>query len=281
MAKQTVIYRANPVLTRLTLHRAALSGLKSKSKRGSRRRWQQLKAKRQVSKRQNKLARLQQKLIKGILNVIIAVSVLVLAVWQGPKLYYSLFPAKMEQAQAEELVGDFELHVDEAQLTAKKDANQGIENFRPPYNENLPEGDWLVIPRLGVRSTLQQTDNYDEALATGLWWAPGFGSPGSKDAPLIVAGHRFGFKWWWENDYWQYHSFYLLPRLEPGDTVEVISGKRKYLYEIYAGEEGTEITDYQADLILYTCKHLDSPVRIFRYARLLASDSKTLLNNLE
>ena len=54
-----------------------------------------------------------------------------------------------------------------------------------------------------------------------------------------------------------------------GDTVEIIWKQRKYVYEIYKEEEGEEISDYTADLILYTCESLKSPIRIFRYARLL------------
>lgn len=139
----------------------------------------------------------------------------------------------------------------------------------PPINPNLPVGDWLIIPKIGVRSQLQATSNYEDALATGLWRAPDFGKPGSLELPMIVAGHRYGWKWWWKDEYWKYNSFNLLPELQVGDRVEVISEQRKWTYEIYAGAEGTEITDYDADLILYTCKYLQSPLRFFRYARLV------------
>lgn len=139
----------------------------------------------------------------------------------------------------------------------------------PAINPNLPVGDWLVIPKIGVRSQLQATANYEDALDTGLWRAPDFGKPGSLEMPMIVAGHRYGWKWWWQDEYWKYNSFNLLPELQVGDRVEVISEQRKWIYEIYAGEEGNEITDYKADLILYTCKYLQSPLRYFRYARLV------------
>ena len=139
----------------------------------------------------------------------------------------------------------------------------------PAINPNLPVGDWLIIPKIGVRSQLQATANYEDALDTGLWRAPEFGKPGSLELPMIVAGHRYGWKWWWQDEYWRYNSFNLLPELQVGDRVEVISEQRKWTYEIYAGEEGTEITDYDGDLILYTCKYLQSPLRHFRYARLV------------
>lgn len=143
----------------------------------------------------------------------------------------------------------------------------------PPVNPNLPVGDWLIIPKIGVRSQLQATTYYEDALDTGLWRAPEFGKPGSLELPMIVAGHRYGWKWWWQDEYWKYNSFNLLPELQVGDRVEVISEQRKWVYEIYAGEEGTEITDYGADLILYTCKYLQSPLRYFRYAKLVDDSS--------
>ncbi len=147
--------------------------------------------------------------------------------------------------------------------------------YQPPYDSTLPDGNWLSIPLIGLRSELQKTEDYDTALAQGIWQVPDFGDAGSTDLPMIVAGHRFGWDWWWKTDYWKYHSFYKLPELQPGDTVEVIADHRKWIYEIYAAEEGTEITDYSADLILYTCKYLNSPTRFFRYAKLVDPTKNT------
>lgn len=216
-----------------------------------------------------------------VLNAVIILSLVGGTVVYGPRVFFGLFPQAAQTVQAEELSGDFALTVSEQEVVERKKNTPTERRYQPPYNENLPEGDWLVIPRIGVRSTLQQTEYYEDALNTGVWLAPDFGKPGDRNMPMIVAGHRFGFKWWWEGDYWKYHSFYLLPDLEKGDTVEVISGQRKYVYEIYDGEEGTEITDYQADLIIYTCKHLDSPIRIFRYARLLLLEGASPLEELQ
>ena len=95
------------------------------------------------------------------------------------------------------------------------------------------------------------------------------------DLPIILAAHRFGWDWWWQTDYWKYNSFYYLPEVEQGDMIEIIADQRKWVYEVYAGEEGEEITDYDADLILYTCKFLNSPLRHFRYARLISLDQNT------
>lgn len=224
-----------------------------------------------------------REVLKNFLNLLIILSFGGLLFWQGPKLLHAIFPQQPgnQIVQAEELKGNFELELnllDEAATKRKVLPSQ--RSYKPAYNPDLPEGDWLVIPRIGVRSELNQNENYEEALQVGLWWVPDFGKAGDRSKPMIVAGHRYGFDWWWKDDYWKYHSFYSLPDLEPGDRVEVISGQRKWIYEIYAGEEGEQITDYQADLILYTCKHLDSPIRIFRYAKIVEVKENSALGIL-
>lgn len=293
MPKEVTIFQANsnnPVLARFAIIKDGWLGLLEPRPRRRRRRTKKTgllgKLSQLLEKKLRQLRRkvsaffrrLFKRVAKIFLNGLIAGSVVAMLIWFGPKLFYTVFPPQAEPVQAEELSGDFQLNVDQEAINKKK--STPLELSKPPYNANLPEGDWLIIPRIGVRSLLQPTENYEDALTTGLWLAPDFGKPGDKQMPMIVAGHRFGFKWWWQDDYWKYHSFYLLPDLEPGDTVEVISDHRKYEYEIYAGEEGTEITDYQADLIIYTCKFLDSPVRIFRYAKLLPPVGETPLGGL-
>jgi sortase (surface protein transpeptidase) len=226
---------------------------------------------------------LSKKFVNGFLNLLIVLSFSGFAFWQGPKLVYTLFPqlGAEKLVQANEVSGDFTLNLNLLDEEAtKRKVLPSKRSYMPPYNANLPEGDWLVIPRIGVRSQLQQTENFEEALETGLWWVPDFGKPGDRSKPMIIAGHRYGFDWWWKDDYWKYHSFYNLPDLEPGDRIEIISNQRKWVYEIYGGEEGKEITDYQSDLILYTCKHIDSPVRIFRYAKLVEVEGETSLGVL-
>ena len=280
MSKEVTLFQSRPVLTRFTGIRAGWLGFVPPRKRRAykRRKMLHMSLGKKIKRAQKRVDTFVQKMTKTALNSAIVLAMMALIIWQGPKLFYSLF-SPSNQAEAEELSGDFQLQIDQEKLEAEK-AQRILELSKPPYNENLPEGDWLIIPRIGVRSLLQLTEHYEDALTTGVWLAPDFGRPGDNDLPMIVAGHRFGFKWWWQDDYWKYHSFYLLPDLEPGDTVEVISEKRKYLYEIYAGKEGTEITDYSADLILYTCKYLDSPIRIFRYARLLPPEGNTPLGVL-
>ena len=57
-----------------------------------------------------------------------------------------------------------------------------------------------------VHTQLRATADPNVALAEGVWHVPDFGMPGDRDLPMIVAAHRYGWKWWWKDDYWKYHS---------------------------------------------------------------------------
>ncbi len=137
----------------------------------------------------------------------------------------------------------------------------------PAFDASLPEGTWIIIPSIGVNTQLQDTIDPNEALDQGAWLVPDFGRPNDSSLPIIAAAHRFGWDWWWQSDFGRKNSFYSLPELKSGDSVEIVFNQRKYVYRVYSDViEGTEITDYAADLILYTCKFLNSPERFFVYA---------------
>jgi sortase (surface protein transpeptidase) len=86
--------------------------------------------------------------------------------------------------------------------------------------------------------------------------------------PIILAAHRYGYLAWTDL-FRRQNSFYNLPKIKVGDTVEIDWGQRKYTYGVYTTEEGTQITDYSADLILYTCESLTGDERFFVYAHLI------------
>jgi sortase (surface protein transpeptidase) len=202
---------------------------------------------------------------------VLLVSLISISIFILPKVYFSIIsPQTVAQTTIEEgspIGGSFEEGV--KNRTATESATL------PPIDENLPKGTWIIIPRIGVRTEIQENNDSTKALEKGVWRVPGYGQPGQSGLPIILASHRYGYTWWWQNNYWKYNSFHLLPETQPGDMIEIISGQRKYTYEVYAGAEGQEITDYNADLILYTCKFLDSPVRFFRYARLVDWNKNT------
>jgi sortase (surface protein transpeptidase) len=142
--------------------------------------------------------------------------------------------------------------------------------YLPAYDATLPAINHLIIPAIKVNTNLEEAtaDNYEAALKKGIWRVSDFGSPATQTLPTILAGHRYGYLAW-SDLYRRLNSFANLPKLKVGDTVEIDYQKRKYLYEIYAKTEGESITDYGADLILYTCKSITGPTRIFAYARLI------------
>jgi sortase (surface protein transpeptidase) len=142
--------------------------------------------------------------------------------------------------------------------------------YQPRTDLNLPLENMLIIPAIGVKTNLNEAgyDNLEGALKKGVWRVPDYGTPYSRDYPTILAAHRYGYLKW-SVAYRLKNSFYNLPKLGEGDVVEVVWRQRKYIYEVYATSEGEEISDYSADLILYTCEALNSPIRVFKYARLL------------
>jgi len=145
-----------------------------------------------------------------------------------------------------------------------------VEAYQPPFDPTLPKEAHVTISAIGVDSQIFEGsyDNYEEILKKGIWRVADFGTPFTRDTPTILAAHRFGYLAW-TNIFRRKNSFFNLPKLKEGDTVEIVWRQRKYVYEIYKTSKGEQIEDYSADLILYTCEDMGSEVRIFKYARLL------------
>lgn len=142
--------------------------------------------------------------------------------------------------------------------------------YNPPFDARLPATNQLLIPAIGVNTSVQEAtlDNYEAALRKGVWRVSDFGAPNDNGEPIILAAHRFGYLAW-TNSYRHKNSFYNLPKVNTGDLVEIDWNQRKYLYEVYAVSKGSAILDYSADLILYTCETLTGENKIFVYARLI------------
>ncbi len=198
-------------------------------------------------------------LIIGIILIILATVLIIIA--RFPQVWYAMQIHTTEgefEVLTNPLTEDYEEYkknLQEARITESK---------LPPLDISLPEENKIMIPKIGVDSEIQDGEDYDTLLEKGVWRVNDFGTP-EDDWLMIVAAHRFGYAIW-SNDERHVKSFYNLPSTRVGDKVEIIWNQRKYVYEIYKIEESPTITDYSADLILYTCKLYNSPVRIFRYA---------------
>lgn len=154
----------------------------------------------------------------------------------------------------------------------KKEAEQKEEETIEEAKMSLPDTDFslptkkiLNIPKIGVEGEILEGEDYNTLLEEGIWRVNDFGTP-EDELVTILASHRFGYITW-TDEHRNKNSFYNLPKTGVGDYVEIVWNQRLYEYEIYKVEESTNITDYTADLILYTCKLYNSPERIFRYAK--------------
>jgi sortase (surface protein transpeptidase) len=154
--------------------------------------------------------------------------------------------------------------------TIKSNLNVSKPAYNPPFDPALPIENSLVIPSIGVNTDIQEAtlDNYEAALQKGVWRVSDFGAPNDNAEPIILAAHRYGYLSW-TNSFRHKNSFYNLPKVETGDVIEIDWSQKRYLYEVYAVSKGTQILDYSADLILYTCETLTGEEKVFVYAHLM------------
>lgn len=173
-----------------------------------------------------------------------------------PYVWYRINPN-----QTENDIENITKEVSNKQITSKQQALLDI----PSIDNSLPEGKFVIIPKISVESPISTSTDYEGGLKQGTWIVPNYGTPENSDLPIILAAHRFGYADW-SSEKRNKISFYNLPNTSNGDDIYIYWNQRKYVYKIYKSEESTYISDYSADLILYTCKFFNSPIRIFRYA---------------
>src|SRR5262249_11767848 len=146
----------------------------------------------------------------AVFSLCMSVSFALLLILFGPLIYFRYFnhdvvPVKPTEAGSV-LGGDFQQTATSSAMVAKKEME------KPPQEAGLPDGNWVIIPKIGVDTEIIDSKDPNAALIKGVWRVPDFGQPGATNEPMILAAHRFGYNWWWTSDYWKYHSFYLLPQ---------------------------------------------------------------------
>lgn len=210
---------------------------------------------------ETRLVRFAKK-VQKISKVIAVIGVVLILISYGPSVWFFL------ESGGKNAVSKF------LALTAKDTPQNSpvlnsITDYEPAFDPTLPKINTLIIPSIGVNTQLREAtyENYEDALRLGVWRVSDFGAPGEAK-PIILAAHRYGYLAW-TNQYRRLNSFFNLPKLKVGDIVTIVWHQRKYTYEVYNEEKGTQISDYSANLILYTCVTLTGEERIFKYARLL------------
>jgi len=195
-------------------------------------------------------------------KIFAVLGLLSLAVFYGPSVYYWATGGFREGANSNSIAET----VNGINIEAKEK-----ESYIPPFDSTLPVENHIKIASIGLDSDIHEAtfENHEEALKLGVWRAPDFNTPSDQSRPTILAAHRFGYLAW-SNLYRRHNSFFNLPKVNEGETIEIVWRQRKYVYSVYAESMGEKIEDYSADLILYTCNDLNSDVRIIKYAKLLS-----------
>jgi len=150
----------------------------------------------------------------------------------------------------------------------------------PEKDTSLTETNTLIIPKIGVKAKIMTGKDPLKALDKGPWIVYDYANPEQNYLQetiksVIIASHRFGYSSW-STEYRNKISFFNLPNTKVGDSVVIIWNQREYVYKIFKTDENKYIKDIDADLILYTCKYYNSPIRIFRFANLVSINGNPL-----
>ncbi|HSV94980.1 MAG TPA: sortase [Spirochaetia bacterium] len=198
------------------------------------------------------------------LGIIFWISASVMALLPSwPHLYYRLFP-DVSSALASTIASTVAPNQSPAPTTPIK-TPETKEIILPDIDPSLPKENGLIIDKIGVKGLVHEGTDWENILKLGIWRAPEFGNPEDNSKPIILAAHRWGYLQW-SAAFRKLNSFYALPNLVVGDTIKVIWNQRPYEYKVYSVATGTKISEYKANLILYTCQMWNSPERFFVYA---------------
>lgn len=113
----------------------------------------------------------------------------------------------------------------------------------------------LFIPSIGVDMEIGE---HKSSLDFGGWVQ----STSNDGIPNLIAVHRFGWNTLSAEEKIKL-TLYHVNKLEKGDVVYIIWDKQLYTYEVYDITTGTNNPQNNVDLVIYTCKFLDTKERSF------------------
>jgi len=134
--------------------------------------------------------------------------------------------------------------------------DNGQDSALPVAGEIKIEGDYLLIPKIGVKMPIIEGKD-ESVMEKGAWLMPDGSLPGQA-GNAILAGHRYKYKPPSEE------TFYLLDKLSPGDLIRVFWQGEEYRYSVVWSKvvkpEATEILENTEKpcLTLITCHPLFS-----------------------
>jgi len=195
----------------------------------------------------------------GVLLLLSAFAVLSFNIF--PELSYVLDP-NGGVIEAQTLIGTSINSIVEPDTQSEK-ISYSIAKALPAVDPNLPKEPTLRVPRIGVDAKLYIGQG-EEMLDKGVWLPTDASNP-LTSLPMVMSSHRFG-KLSWSKEYRDRNWFYRLSELRPGDEITVIWEQRPFKYVVQRTAEGENNVELREDLLLFTCKHFRSPVRILVFA---------------
>ncbi len=203
-------------------------------------------------------------ILLGILLILLPIGYLV--VTSSPSIWYRLNPGALEDEIAALTRPPFN---PDTPVPAKPNTtltDSPVISTEPQFDASLPVGRYIEIPSIKVSTPIFESTNEREALSKGVWHLPNFGSPDfDLDMPTVLAAHRWGSINLTQN-FREQNLFYNLPLVNVGDLVIINWDQKQYKYKVTAKEESHYVSQL-TDLILITCKFVNSPDRIVVYAQ--------------
>lgn len=168
--------------------------------------------------------------ILGIVLIIIGLVIIIYPFWPG--ISYQISPPKINQYAY--LTNG---------ITSQDNSDTNISNINnnlPKIRKTAPEGNRVIIPKIGVDMKIVEGTNEKVALNQGAWHMPNTSTP-DKGGNTVITGHRFKYR------PPSKETFYLLDKLEVGDIIIVNWEELEYDYKIIE----TKVVEKTAVEVLY------------------------------